>query len=297
MSQLTTMRPTGQLPHTPPSVRRRRRRFLRQPVEQTTLVVLAALILIPFVWFVSVAFRPADQLYQLVPTRFTLDNFTQMLDRVPEMGSYYLVSVAITFGSVIPKTLFATMAGFAFARLRFPGRDLLFWLIIATIFVPHITAVAALWLELFEFGLLDTYTGLILIYISWGLATSTFIMRNVFRQIPIELEQAARVDGASTWYVLWRIYTPLAKGGLIVISMMGFIHIWGEFLFAFTFAGNDIIPMSLGIRFFMPNASDPTYTFNTAAAAALFMFIPPLVIYIIFQRWLSKGLMEGALKG
>lgn len=269
----------------------------RQPVEHATLVVLAVALLMPFAWFVSVAFRPKDQLYQLLPTTFTLDNFPEMIDRVPDMAGYYADSLIVTFGSVAVIALGSTLAGYAFARIRFPGREALLWLIVATIFIPHPTAVAALWIQLFELDLLDTHAGLILVYSAWGFAIGTFIMRNVFRQIPIELEQSARVDGASTWYVLWRIYTPLAKGGIVAVSLLSFVHIWGEYLFAFTFAGGDVVPMSLGIRFFQPTASDPTYTFNVAAAAGLVMFVPSVIIYIAFQRWFSKGIMEGALKG
>lgn len=276
-----------------PPLRRRK----RQPLEHTTLVVLAALLLVPFAWFVSVAFRPKDELYQLLPSSLTLSNFGDMIDRVPDMVAYYADSVVITFGAVAIITVGSALAGFALARLDFPGRDVLLWLIVATIFIPHPTVVAALWVQLFELNLLDTRLGLILVYAAWGFAIGTFIMRNVFKQIPVELEQSARVDGASSWQILWRIYTPLAMGGMIIVSMLSFVQIWGEYLFAFTFAGGNVIPMSLGIQFFQPSGSDPTYTFNVAAAAGLVMFVPSLVIYIGFQRWFSRGTMEGALKG
>ncbi|WP_129663929.1 carbohydrate ABC transporter permease [Phytoactinopolyspora endophytica] len=291
MTAATTVKPPAANAHRP--ARRRK----RQPVEHATLVVLAAVLLTPFAWFVSVAFRPKDELYQLLPSSLTLSNFPAMIDRVPDMVSYYADSIIITFGAVAIIAVGSALAGFAFARMSFPGRDVLLWLIVGTIFIPHPTVVAALWVQLFELNLLDTRLGLTLVYAAWGFAIGTFIMRNVFKQIPIELEQSARVDGASSWQILWRIYTPLAMGGVIVVSMLSFVHIWGEYLFAFTFAGGDVIPMSLGIQFFQPSGSDPTYTFNVAAAAGLVMFIPSLVIYIGFQRWFSRGAMEGALKG
>ncbi|NEE03391.1 carbohydrate ABC transporter permease [Phytoactinopolyspora halotolerans] len=281
----------------PNVARAQSRRRNRQPVEHTTLIVLTAFLLAPFAWFVSVAFRPKDQLYQLLPSSLTLSNFTEMVDRVPDMVAYYTDSIIITFSAVVIIAVGSALAGFAFARLSFPGRDVLLWMIVATIFIPHPTVVASLWVQLFEMELLDTRLGLTLVYAAWGFAIGTFIMRNVFKQIPIELEQSARVDGASSWQILWRIYIPLAMGGMVVVSMLSFVHIWGEYLFAFTFAGENVIPMSLGIQFFQPSGSDPTYTFNVAAAAGLVMFVPSLVIYIGFQRWFSRGTMEGALKG
>lgn len=270
---------------------------MRQPVEQATLAVAALALLAPFVWFVSVAFRPEEDLYQLIPSRLTVANFPAILDRVPAMFGYYVDSFIITGVSVLTVALASSMAGFAFAQLSFPGRNVLFWVLISTLFIPHATVVASLYLELYELNLIDTRLGLILVYSAWQLSLGILIMRSVFRQVPNELEQAARVDGATTWQILWRIYLPLSLGGVIIVSLISFVHIWGEYLFAFTFAGDDVVPMSIGIQYFQPSTSDPTYTFNIAAAAALLMFIPAIFIYIAFQKWFSKGIMEGALKG
>lgn len=289
--------PTTSPPRDRPDSGVRKRSGIRQPFEHVLLLLLAVLLLAPFLWFVSVAFRPEQDLYQLLPSRLTLENFPAMLDRVPAMASYYADSFVITGVSIAIIVIASTMGGYAFARLPFRGRDKVFWIVVSTIFVPHATAVATLYLELVDFQLLDTRLGLILVYAAWQVAIGTLIMRSVFAQIPDELEQAARIDGASTWQILWRIYVPLAKGGVIVVCLISFVYIWGEYLFAFTFAGDEVIPMSLGIRFFQPTASDPTYTFNVAAAAGLVMFIPSLVIYLVFQKWFSRGVLEGALKG
>ncbi|OYN89889.1 carbohydrate ABC transporter permease [Parenemella sanctibonifatiensis] len=220
-----------------------------------------------------------------------------MVQRVPGMVGYIIDSFIITGATVVIVTVTAAMGGFAFTRLRFPGRELIFWTIVATLFIPSTTAIAALYIQLFEMRLLDTQLGLILVYSAWHLAIGLLIMRGIYSTLPGELEEAARLDGASMWQVLWRIYFPLARGGAVIVALMTFVFAWGEYMFAFTFAGTDVVPMSLGIRFFEPGPSDPDYTFNTAVAAALIMFIPSIVIYLIFQRQFSKGVMEGALKG
>lgn len=269
----------------------------RQVVEHTVLVIGVLLLLAPMAWFVSIAFRPPEDVYRLIPGSFTLENFPAMFKKVPGMFGYVLDSFIVTGATVLLVSVVCAMAGLAFARLRFPGRELIFWTIVSTLFIPSATAIAALYMQLFEMRLLDTHLGLILTYSAWQLAMGLLIMRGIYTTIPVELEEAARLDGASMWQVLWRIYFPLAKGGVVIVALITFVYAWGEYLFAFTFAGTDVVPMSLGIQFFEPRPSDPTYTFNAAVAAALVMFVPSILIYIVFQKQFSKGVMEGALKG
>lgn len=276
---------------------RRRARRPRQLIEHALLISGVVLLLAPMVWFISIAFRPPEESYQLVPNSLTLANFPAMLDRVPAMGKYMLDSFLVTGGTVLVTCVAASMGGFAFARIRFPGREVIFWFIVATLFIPVTTAIAALYLQLFEMRLLDTHIGLILVYSAWQLAMGLLIMRGVFGAIPKDLEESARLDGASMWQVLWRIYAPLARGGIIIVALITFVYSWGEYLIAFTFAGTDVVPMSLAIQFFEPAPSDPNYNFNVAVAAALVMFVPSILIYLIFQRQFSRGIMEGALKG
>lgn len=278
------------------SIRRPRRRP-RQVIEHTLLIIGVIILVAPMVWFVSIAFRPPEESYQLVPESLTLANFPAMLDRVPAMGKYMLDSFLITGGTVLVTCTATAMGGFAFARIKFPGREIIFWMIVATLFIPITTAIAALYLQLFEMGLLDTRIGLILVYSAWQLAMGLLIMRGIFGAIPKDLEESARIDGASMWQVLWRIYAPLGRGGIVIVALITFVYSWGEYLIAFTFVGTDVVPMSLAIQFFEPAPSDPTYNFNVAVAAALVMFVPSIVIYLIFQRQFSKGIMEGALKG
>ncbi|WP_394214009.1 carbohydrate ABC transporter permease [Brachybacterium vulturis] len=276
---------------------RRRTRGPRQTLEHAVLIIGAILLMAPMVWFVSIAFRPPEESYELIPGSLTLANFPAMLDRVPAMGRYMLDSTLITGGTVALTCIAASMGGFAFARIRFPGREVIFWFIVSTLFIPITTAIAALYLQMFEMRLLDTRIGLILVYSAWQLAMGLLIMRGIFGAIPKELEESARIDGASMWQVLWRVYAPLARGGIVIVALITFVYAWGEYLIAFTFVGTDVVPMSLAIQFFEPSPSDPGYNFNVAVAAALVMFVPSILIYLVFQRQFSKGIMEGALKG
>ncbi len=261
------------------------------------LVLGCFAVLFPFVWFASIAFRPETQQFQPFPTSLTLDNFREMTQRVPEMASYYLDSVIVTGLTVIGVVVVAALSGYALSRSDFPGHKILFGLLTLTLFLPPVLAIAALYQELLLLGWLDTYQGLVLVYVAWFVSLGAFIMRTIFDGIPGEMIEAAVVDGANRWQIFRWVMFPLARGGAVVVALFTFIPAWGEFIFAFTFAGIDVQPMALGIKAFTVSASDPDFSFPVAAAAALVMFIPAFAIYIIFQRWFSRGLLEGGLKG
>lgn len=270
-------------------------------LKHVALLAAVFVSLAPFIWLLSIALRPVTETYvvpmPLVPSRLTLEHFVSMTAMVPLMTVYYRNSFAITGVSVAAIVTIACLAGYAVARLRFPGRELLFWLVVATMFLPSMIAVPSLYVLLADLNLLDTWLGLILPYTGWFLPVSVFIMRGVFMTVPRELEDAARIDGASPLQIFWRIMLPLGMSGAIVVAIFAFVPIWGEYLFSFTFTstGNSM-PMSVGIRFFEPSPATGNYTFNVATAAALVMFLPSMLVYISLQRWFTKGLMEGALK-
>jgi multiple sugar transport system permease protein len=269
--------------------------------KHALLALACFLSIAPFLWLVSIAFRPTSETYvipmPIVPSTLTLENFVQMGARVPQMAVYYRNSFGITGVAVGAVVAISALAGYAFARLRFPGRDLLFWLVVATMFLPSMIAVPALYKVLSDLELLDTWLGLILPYTGWYLPVSVFIMRGVFTTIPKELEDAARIDGCAPLQLFWRIMLPLGISGAIVVAIFAFVPIWGEYLFSFTFTSTtNAMPMSVGIRFFEPTPATGQYTFNVATAAALIMFLPSMLVYLLLQKWFTKGMMEGALK-
>lgn len=270
-------------------------------LKHIVLVMAVFLSLAPFLWLVSIAVRPVTETYvvpmPLLPSTLTLEHFASMAKMVPLMTVYYRNSFIITGASVAGIVAISCLAGYAFARLRFPFRDALFWLVVTTMFLPSVIAVPPLYVLLSRLNLLDTWLGLILPYVGWYLPVSVFIMRGIFATIPREMEDAAKIDGASPWQIFWRIMLPLGMSGAVVVAIFSFVPIWGEYLFAFTFTSTgDAMPMSVGIRFFEPSPATGNYTFNVATAAALVMFLPSLIVYATLQKWFTKGLTEGALK-
>jgi len=279
-------------------------RLRAQPSAMAFHAVLTILVigsLFPFLWFVSIAIRPLTETYvipmPLFPRTLTLQHFADVFRYVPLMVLYYRNSFLITGAAVAGVVAISCLAGYVFARLRVPGRDLIFWVVVITMFIPPLTVVPALYELLDRLHLLNTRAGLVLSYIGWHLGMSTFIMRGVFQQVPMEMEEAARIDGASNFRIFWQIMLPLVSGGLVVVAIFSFVPIWGEYIFAFTFTqSKEMMPMSVAIRFFEPSPASAQYTLNVAAAAALFMFLPAIAIYVTLQKWFTRGLMEGALK-
>jgi len=255
----------------------------------------------PVLWLLGIAFRPIEETYvtpmNLLPRTLTLENTEFVFKKLPQLVNLYYNSFIIVGVTVISVVIMSSLAGFAFGRLEFPGRDLIFWVVMASMFMPRSMAIIGLFNILHMFRLLDTLPGLFLPYTAWFLALNTFIMRSAFTSIPKEMEDAARIDGCSLWQLFWKIMMPLARTSTVSVAIFTFVPVWGEYLFAFTFTSTmKAMPISIGVKLLQTGAFSADWTFPVAAMAVLISFIPPLIIYIGLQRWFSKGLMEGALK-
>ena len=279
-------------------------RVARRTVFYVILIAGAFLSLAPFLWLMGVAFRPVQETYttpmNLLPHSLTLENLQMVMDRFSRTTSLFalyrnsLIIAGVTVALVVICTAFS---GFAFARINFPGRTFFFWLVTIGMFIPLSTALPALYQLLSRFDLIDTLMGLILPYTGWQLALGNFIMRSAFAAIPKDLEDAALIDGATTWQLFSQVLLPLAASSLVTVAIFTFVPVWGEYLLAFTFTSTlKSMPISIGIKLLSPGPATGEWTFPVAAMAALISFIPPLVIYFGLQRWFTKGLMEGALK-
>lgn len=298
---------TAVLSQPKPKLARRRiawARLPRQVVFYAVLIAGAFLSLAPFLWLMGVAFRPLEEAYvnpmPLLPRHLTLENLTLVLQnftRAASLLDLYRNSIIISGVTVAFVVICTAFSGFAFSRLQFPGRDLLFWVVTLGMWVPISTAMPALYQMLSSWGLMDTLAALILPYTGWQMALGNFIMRSAFAGIPKELEDAATIDGAST-FQLWRdVMLPLAASSLVTVAIFTFVPVWGEYLLAFTFTTKpEAMPISIGIRLLNPGAGTGEWTFPVAATAMLISFLPPMLIYFGLQRWFTKGLMEGALK-
>ncbi len=276
------------------------KRYLRTIVKHAFLIGVVLVSLAPIFWLVTIAFRPVEETYvtpmQLLPRTLTLENTKIVIEKLPKLVLLYRNSFIITGGTVFLVVICTSLAGFSFARLQFPAREILFWLVVAAMFMPKSMMIPGLFDVLRKLKLLDTLPGLILPYTGWFLSLNLFIMRSAFQSIPKDLEDAAIIDGASS-YRLYRLMMPLIAPSIVTVAILTFVPVWGEYLFAFTFTtSQSAMPMSVGIKFLQAGPAQGEWTFPVASMAVILSFIPPLIIYLGLQRWFTKGLLEGALK-
>ncbi|MBI2940952.1 MAG: carbohydrate ABC transporter permease [Chloroflexi bacterium] len=276
------------------------------------LVGFSLVVLVPLVWMVSSSLKTPEEYYQRVPSLWvakpTLINYVYMWTRGGKVPLFMANSVIVTVGAVSLQVLMASLAGYAFARLDFRGRDALFLAIVVSMFIPRSGGLMALY-ELMSFlHLRNNLFGLVLLF-GAGLPVPIFIMRQTFLAMPRELEDAARMDGASWWQLFWRIAVPLGASGMVVIAIIGFVYVWGEYLVTFTMVDNEqLLTISVAARTLLVGGSAqgwvaPQQQFldkfatEAADAALLLMAVAPVIlVYLFLQRWFVRGLTEGVLK-
>jgi ABC-type glycerol-3-phosphate transport system permease component len=273
------------------------------------LVVVCLLILVPLIWMVSSSFKGRQEFYAasatLLPLHPTLINYQYILTQLGDLPVYLRNSFVVTVAAVLIVAALSSLAGYAFARLQFRGRDLIFYALVLSIFIPNVGGLMALY-ELMAFlHLRNSLIGLIL-YFSSGLPVPIFIMRQGFLGVPRELEESARVDGAGWLRVLVNIALPIAFNTVILVMILTFVAVWGDFLVTFILEDRAAtMTISVGAQqvLVMPYATTITPGFaglfaTEAANAAVLLLasLPVVIVYAVLQRWFMSGLTEGALK-
>ena len=212
------------------------------------------------------------------------------------MGIYWKNSVIVTLPTVLSVVLISSLAGYAFAKLKFIENKLLFYFFLIGLMVPFQALIIPLHYDLIKYNLINTYHGLILVQISVGLPFGIFLMRSFFRSLPDELIQAAKIDGASEFKVFMFIVAPLVKPAALTLSIFSFLGTWNEFLLALIILHDEPMrTLPLGIMFFQ---GAHTMHHNLIAAAALISSLPVIILYLFLQRYFIKGMTAmGALKG
>jgi len=222
----------------------------------------------------------------------------ESLERAWTVGHFgdYLVN---TFILAVPSTIIvvalSTMAGYAFAKLPFRGRTVTFYLVILGLLVPFFTYMIPLYFQLQGMALLDTLPGAILVMATTGLAFGAVFMRAFFSDLPPELEQAARIDGASEWQIFLKVMAPLVTSGAGALAVFTFLQNWNNLLIPLLYLpGGEYRPLTLGLYLF---AGGRTIDVGPLAAGTLITILPVVVLFVVLQRQVSKGLLAGAVKG
>jgi ABC-type glycerol-3-phosphate transport system permease component len=263
----------------------------------------AAWVVFPMVWMAYSSLKPDRAIFAepfALPAagHLQFDNYARAW-REARFGDYFLNSVLVTTVSVAAIVLLGAMAGYALSRFYHPAGRAVFWLFLAGLTIPAQLAMVPLFFELRGMGLLNSRTGLILVYIANGLPFAVFILAGFFKSLPRSLYEAAVVDGCNEFSAFWRVLLPLAKPGLVTVAIFQFIGIWKEYFFAFLLMnGGDgharTLPLGLAN---LAITSQYRTDYGMLFAGLVLVTIPILVVYVALQKHLVKGITAGALKG
>ena len=260
------------------------------------LAIMSGVILAPIMWTISTSLRTGADSFTVppkwLPTDMEVKNYKTVFEKVP-FARQILNSSIITWGTVLGQLITASLAGYAFARLEFRGRDLLFWVVLATMMIPVQATVIPVFILIRNLGLYDTVWSLILP--AAPTAFGTFLLRQYYLTIPIELEESALIDGASQWQLFHRIYLPLVKPGLAVLAILSFNFHWNEFFRPLIFLQHENYPITIGI--FQLQGYMMTGSISVVLAGVVISLVPVIIIFLFGQRYLIEGIMRGAIKG
>ncbi|MGB3306481.1 MAG: carbohydrate ABC transporter permease [Thermomicrobiales bacterium] len=298
------------LPQVTPRKKSLWQRFWRSDWYLHVIMILALLVtFIPIIWMISTSFKDrvgfAEAPASLIPANPTLVNYRYMLTAVENLPVYMRNSFILAIGTAVVQVFVASLAGYAFARMQFRGKNVILAMLIISIFIPRSGGLMALY-ELMSFlHLRNSLFGLILLFAA-NVPVPIFIMRQAFLSIPKEIEEAAILDGASWFRVYRQIALPLALGGMVIVATLAFITAWSDYLVTFTMIDLDSqMTISVGIQKVLASSYQSALTVQfrgaltgeTADAAMLLTATLPVVIfYALLQRWFMRGLTEGAVK-
>jgi multiple sugar transport system permease protein len=271
---------------------------LRQLLSYLILFLLALIFLYPFYLSVITSFRTLPQIAAspvvLWPEQFSLDAYQRMQSlNVPR---WLINSVVVAVVVTLSNLLIASMAGYALARISFPGSFTLFLIVLGTMMIPGIVLLIPRFIIYRMLGLIDTYAGLILPVLV--LPFSIFLMRQFMQAIPPELEEAARMDGANRWQIFFRVVLPLAQPALITLTIITFQGNWNEFMNPLIVISTrrDLYTLPLGLALLRGEVGK-NLPWNTILAGSIITTLPMAIIFIFFQRYFIEGISYSGIKG
>jgi ABC-type glycerol-3-phosphate transport system permease component len=264
----------------------------------TTLLLLAVIVVgVPVGWVILTALKARQQIFAWPPVYFPdpvrWDNFTEVMTAIP-FARFALNSVFISLMNIIGRVLSCSLVAFAFARLRFPGKNLLFFLLLSTLMIPHQITLIPQFVLFNAIGWTGTYLPLI-VPAFLGNAFFIFLMRQYIMTIPRDLDEAARIDGATTWDIFGRIIMPLCIPPMVLITVLTFLWTWNDFLNPLIYINNfDDYTIQLGLNMLRGRFN---IQWNLIMAGSLLAMLPCIIIYFLTQKYLIGGIANVGIKG
>ena len=273
-------------------------RYLGLVLRIAVFALVAATMLFPLFWMLASSLKSPQELQALPPAWLPADPagaaYAQVFEVVP-FGRAFLNSVIVAGGTTVGIVLTSIMAGYVFAKHRFRGRNLLFNLVLATMFLPPIVTLVPLYRMVESMGLVDTYAGAILPFLAN--AFGIFLMRQFIGGIPNELLESARIDGASEWTILWRIVTPLLGPATASLVVFAFVFHWNSFLWPLTVLQSETMhTVVLALNRLVSYTSAIRFQ-NVVMAGAAVAILPSVILFVLLQRYFISGISTTGVKG
>jgi multiple sugar transport system permease protein len=266
--------------------------------QYAILTIFGAIFLIPLLWVLSTSLKGNEQIFtippQWIPTRFRWENYTEIFHRMPVL-LYLKNSVFVTALQMIGIVASSSIVAYAFAILRWPGRNLLFGILLATMMLPMQVTMIPVFVLFKQFGWLDSFKPLIVPAFVGGGAFNIFLLRQFYLGIPREIADAARIDGCSEFRIYWSIMLPLARPALATIAIMTFMFSWNDFLGPLIYLSEkDKSTLALGLSMFVGQS---TSEWSLLMAASILMMIPMIAVFFFFQKYIIQGFTMSGIKG
>ncbi len=263
------------------------------------LIVIGLYVFFPLYWMIITALKAPSEAFNpnptFLPTSPTLNNFKNVLLDA-RIRNYLKNSLFVSILSSIFATLLAAYAGYSFSKYRYRGRKTLMYLILSSQMFPFVVLLLTIYLVMRAFGLLDNYLSLILSYITFTLPIGTWTLKAYFDQIPNELIEAARIDGASRFTIIHRIMFPLAIPGMVSIAIYGFVWSWNDLIYSLTLI-TSTSKSTLAPGLILNYLGEFQAKWTEMMAASIIVSVPVAIMFIFLQRFFVRGLTAGAIKG
>lgn len=271
-------------------------------VKNVLFYLLVAVIMLfavfPFYYAVITSFKSGTAIFNIDywPKQVSLANYTSVLTS----GNFprnLLNSLIVAFSVVVISLFLGVTAAYALSRVRFRGRPALLLVILAVSMFPHIAVLAGLFELVLGMGLYNSLLSLIFSYMIFTLPFTVWVLTTFMRELPVEVEEAAIIDGASPWAIVFKVFLPMMWPALVTTGLLAFIAAWNEFLFALTFVSNDArrtVPVAIAL---LSGASEFETPWGIIMAASVIVTVPLIVLVLVFQRKIVSGLTAGAVKG
>lgn len=272
-----------------------------EPWAYLGLFLLSALFSFPFLWTLLTAFKSPQEIFlfppPLWPEQFLWQNFVEVWRQVP-FFTFLLNTLTVAVISIFGDVMTGSLVAYGFARFRFPGRELLFMLVISVLILPEEVTIIPQFIIFRNLGWLDTLKPLILPAFLGGGAFNIFLLRQFFLTIPRDLDEAAMIDGAGTLRILWQVLIPLAKPAIATVAIFSFLFHWNDFLRPLIYLNTvDNFTLALGLRFFRQTAEtggEPKE--HLLMAASVMMTLPVLLLFFSLQRYFVEGITMSGIK-